>query len=170
MSLFRAVILSLTILTAAVIILLINKREEAQLFTADMDASYMRGIDIIHHEGEKLLWTASVDESLLSADSTDTTLRGVTVRYNEGGLTLRSESGYYNFNTGELRFTGAVSGESEEFSFTSGRMVYLPEESLLIASDGLRIIGGKYNISGESGSIRNSHILEVKGNVRAVFH
>jgi hypothetical protein len=145
-------------------------RDNSPTISKNDSGSYMKGIRIVHYKNDVNDWYAEISEAVFSEDETVATMKGITVRYPVKGVTIHSKFGIYHPGTGKIRLRGKVRGTGKDFTFQSEKMNYLSSEDILNASEGLVIKNDKFYISGERGSIKDSEIMEVKGNVKAVFH
>ncbi len=132
--------------------------------------SEMKRIEISHYKGESLEWRSEIEEAVFTADESGSYLADVNVYYGGGGLEVRSRKGYFDIRNGEIRLDGDVEGEGRGFTFESPELLYLPSENALVTTRGLIIKGGAYVITGDSGKITDSEVLEVDGDVRALFY
>ncbi|NOY39061.1 MAG: LPS export ABC transporter periplasmic protein LptC [Nitrospirae bacterium] len=130
----------------------------------------MKGVEVVYYKKEKPDWRAEIKEALFSRNETESELKDVKILYFRGDLSLHSKEGFYDITNGQIRLSGMVNGKGKGFTFKSPELLYLPSEDILTTSKGLVIRGKKYMLSGRSGRIKDSQVMEVTGNVRAVFY
>ena len=169
---YRVIPLFLVILVILILSIFVwlTTGEKKTTYTGRVGISVMKGIEVVHYKKDVLDWRAEIKEALFSQDKAGSRLKNVSIFYPKRDITLHSKKGFYNTDTGEIRLDGMVTGRGKGFSFKSPELVYLPSEDILTTSKGVVINGGKYTISGRNGKIKGSNVLEITGNVRALFY
>ena len=139
-------------------------------YTRGPGKSVMKGVEVVYYKKEKPDWRAEIKEALFSRDETESELKDVNIFYFKGDVRLHSKQGFYDITNGQLRLAGMVNGKGKGFTFKSPELLYLPSEDILATSKGLVIKGKNYMLSGRNGRIKDSQVMEVTGDVRAVFY
>ncbi len=162
----------LSILAAAILLITVwyATRNGKAPYSVQEVGSVMKGVEVVYYEEERPQWRAEIGEALFVQDETGSEIRDVSIYYYRADVSLRSDEGFYDISDGRLRLDGTVEGRGEGFVFASPELLYLPSEDALVASKGLVIEGDRYVITGRKGRIGNSQVMEVNGDVRAVFY
>jgi len=162
-----------SLLTAAAVLIVsvwITTKGATPPYSAGQGRSVMKDIEVTYYREEQPEWRAEIKEALFLQDETGSEIRDVDIYYFKSGLSLNSKRGFYDMTDGRLRLDGTVNGRGKGFVFTSPELLYIPSEDMLTAPRGLVIKGDGYTISGRNGRIKDSQIMEVTGDVRAVFY
>jgi hypothetical protein len=167
---YRAVSLLLAASTLLLILGWLAMGNKKPSYTKGPGKSVMKGVEVVYYKKERPDWRAEIKEALFSLDETGSELKDVNIFYFKGDLSLHSKQGFYDITTGQIKLSGMVNGKGKGFTFKSPELLYLPSEDILAASKGLVIKGKKYMLSGRSGRIKDSQVMEVTGDVRAVFY
>lgn len=166
---YRAI--SLLLATSILLILVwLGMGDKKPSYTRGPGKSVMKGVEVVYYKKEKPDWRAEIKEALFSQDESGSELNDVNIFYFKGDISLHSKQGFYNITNGQIRLAGMVNGRGKGFTFKSPELLYLPSEDILTTSKGLVIKGKKYMLSGRSGFIKDSQVMEVNGDVRAVFY
>ncbi len=166
---YRAISLLSAIITLIILVWL-AMGDKRPSYTRGPGKSVMKGVEVVYYKKERPDWRAEIKEALFSRDETKSELKDVNIFYFRGDVRLHSRQGFYDITNGQIRLSGMVNGKGKGFTFKSPELLYLPSEDILATSKGLVIKGKKYMLSGRSGIIKDSQVMEVTGDVRAVFY
>lgn len=145
----------------------------------------MKGITILHYKKvaarkhapaastsqieHDIEWTAEIKVAHFHKGDTDASLQDVSITYPDRDVTLISDGGHYDLKTGKVELTGNVTGKGKGFTFRSEELKYDSTDDMIRTSKGVIIKGKDYSITGDSGKMKGSDKMEVKGNVKAIF-
>jgi len=160
----------LTAISALLFLIWMAAGDKRPSYTRGPGESVMKGIEVVYYRKDRPDWRAEIKEALFSRDETVSELKDVDIYYFKADVSLHSREGFYDITNGRLKLDGMVNGRGRGFVFTSPELLYLPSENILTTSKGLLIKGNKYMLSGRNGKIGASQVMEVTGNVRAVFY
>ncbi len=167
---YRATSLLLATSILLLILVWLAMGDKKPSYTRGPGKSVMKGVEVVYYKRESPDWRAEIKEALFSRDETGSELKDVSIFYFKGDLSLHSRQGFYDITNGQIRLSGMVNGKGKGFTFKSPELLYLPSEDILTTSKGLVIKGKRYMLSGKSGIIKDSQVMEVSGDVRAVFY
>ncbi|VAX31474.1 hypothetical protein MNBD_NITROSPIRAE03-1370 [hydrothermal vent metagenome] len=167
---YRAISLLLAASTLLLILVWLATGDKRPSYTKGPGKSVMKGVEVVYYKKERPDWRAEIKEALFSRDESKSALKDVNIFYFRADVSLHSKLGFYDIATGQLRLAGMVNGKGKGFTFKSPELLYLPSEDILATSKGLVIKGKKYMLSGRNGIIKDSQVMEVTGDVRAVFY
>ncbi|GMT47845.1 MAG: hypothetical protein IEMM0007_1411 [bacterium] len=167
---YRAISLLLAASILLLILVWLAMGDKRPSYTKGPGKSVMKGVEVVYYKKERLDWRAEIKEALFSLDETGSELKDVNIFYFQEDISLHSKQGFYDITNGRIRLAGMVNGKGKGFTFKSPELLYLPTEDILTTSKGLVIKGKKYMLSGRNGTIKDSQVMEVTGDVRAVFY
>ena len=167
---YRTISLLLAALTLLLILVWLAMGNKKPSYIKGPGKSVMKEVEVVYYKKERPDWRAYIKEALFSRDETGSELKDVNIFYFRGDLSLHAKQGFYDITNGQIRLSGMVNGKGKGFTFRSPELLYLPSEDILATSKGLVIKGKKYMLSGRSGRIKDSQVMEVTGDVRAVFY
>ena len=171
-------VLLISITTVIIIIcFLINNDEKIAPVSATTDST-MEDVSIIHKKNSNTVWSAHITKISRTTKSNNNdniiSLSEINLRFkasnkDNNNLILYAKSGYYDTLNGSIRLTDDITANFNDFKITAKTIDWDNENLILRSNGGVKIIGNRFSVTGDSLYTLKDFKIRLDGNVLATF-
>jgi len=151
-----------------VIFFFLNQEGDIRAKLVLEEQSYMGDVSIVQRrEGVVKLMLNAKKATFMSDD--DVQLQGLTIRFPEKDLILRSDGGVYNMESRNLKIEGAIKASTKSYDIHAKTLFWDAKKNEIISDDPIQIVGHGFTVDGDD-LVATTDKATLQHNVRAVFN